>query len=57
MSVVGGQPKKHPNPSYIYKTTKHIERAFLISDHYYLITIISKRFTYMYAVSYHSRLF
>ena len=57
MSVVGSQPKKHPNPSYIYKTTKHIERAFLISDHYYLITIISKRFTYMYAVSYHSRLF
>ena len=31
MSVVGGQPKKHANPS--YKPTKHIERTFLIS-HY-----------------------
>ena len=30
MSVVGGQPKKHANPS--YKATKHIERTFLISD-------------------------
>ena len=30
MSVVGGQPKKHTNPS--YKAAKHIERTFLISD-------------------------
>ena len=34
MSVVGGQPKKHSNPSYMYKETKHIERTFLISDYY-----------------------
>ena len=32
MSVVGGQPKKHSNPS--YKATEHIERTFLISDYY-----------------------
>ena len=32
MSLVGGQPKKHANPS--YKATKHIERIFLISDYY-----------------------
>ena len=32
MSVVGGQPKKHVNPS--YKATKHIEHTFLISDYY-----------------------
>ena len=31
MSVVGGQPKNHASPS--YKTTKHIERTFLISDY------------------------
>ena len=31
MSVVGGQPKKHANPS--CKATKHIERTFLISDY------------------------
>ena len=28
MSVVGGQPKKHTNPS--YKAAKHIKRTFLI---------------------------
>ena len=32
MSVVGGQPKKHANPS--YEATKHIERTFLMSDNY-----------------------
>ena len=32
MSVVGGQPKKHANPS--YKETKHIEHTFLTSDYY-----------------------
>ena len=32
MSLVGGQPKKHANPS--YKATKHIERTFLVSDYY-----------------------
>ena len=32
MSVAGGQPKKHANPS--DKATKHIERTFLISDFY-----------------------
>ena len=32
MSVVGGQPKKHANPS--YKATKHIEPTFLIYDYY-----------------------
>ena len=30
MSVVGGQPKKHANPS--YKATKHMELTFLTSD-------------------------
>ena len=30
MSVAGGRPKKPAYPS--YKTTKHIERTFLISD-------------------------
>ena len=35
MSVVGGEPKKHANPS--YKATKHIERTFLISDYYYVV--------------------
>ena len=34
MSVVGGLPKKHANPS--YKTTKHIERTFIIADCYWL---------------------
>ena len=29
MSVIGGQPKKHANPS--YKAIKHMERTFLIS--------------------------
>ena len=32
MSVVGGQPKRHANPN--YKATKHIKRAFPISDYY-----------------------
>ena len=32
MSVLGGLPKKHANPS--YKDTKHMERTLLIS-HYY----------------------
>ena len=31
VSVVGGQPKKHANPS--YRATKRIERTFLISDY------------------------
>ena len=31
-SVLGGQSKKHANPS--YKATKHIEHTFLISDYY-----------------------
>ena len=36
MSAEGGQPKrkKHAKPS--YKTAKHIERSFLISDYYQL---------------------
>ena len=37
MSVVGGQPKKHANPS--HKATKHIERtqlqSLIISQHTY----------------------
>ena len=37
MSVVGGQPKKHANPS--YKAKKHIERTFLISDYYSLVLL------------------
>ena len=32
MSVVGGQPKRHADPS--YKATKHIEPTFLISNYY-----------------------
>ena len=30
MSVIGGQPNKHANPS--YKAIKHIRHTFLISD-------------------------
>ena len=37
MSVVGGRPKRHASPD--YKVTKHIERTFLISDHYYYYSI------------------
>ena len=33
LSVVGGHPNKHANPS--YKATNHIERTSLISDYYY----------------------
>ena len=32
MSAVGGQPKKHANPT--HKAAKHIERTFLNSDYY-----------------------
>ena len=32
MSVVGGPPEKHANPS--YKATKRNEGTFLISDYY-----------------------
>ena len=35
MSVVGGQPKKHANPS--YKATKHIDRTFQIGDYFSLL--------------------
>ena len=38
MSVVGGQPKKHANPS--YKATKHIERTFLFPDYYQLYGLL-----------------
>ena len=31
MSVAGGQPKKHANPS--YNATKRIQRTFLNSDY------------------------
>ena len=33
MSVVGGRPKEHADPS--CKATKHIECTFLISDYFY----------------------
>ena len=35
MSVVGGQPKRHANPS--YKAAKNMEHPFLISDYYWSI--------------------
>ena len=38
MSVVGGQRKKHTNPT--CKATKHIERTFLISDYYWYILLV-----------------
>ena len=41
MSVLGGQPKKHANPS--YKATKLIEHTFLISDFLYF-------FLYLYGL-------
>ena len=46
VSVAGGQPKKHTNPS--YKATKHFERTFLISDYYkyILLVLFSKRYWY-----------
>ena len=37
MSVLGGQPKRHANPS--YKAAKNIEHPFLISEYYWSIII------------------